>query len=116
MTEDDKRRFEKDARANYDRAVSGIDPKVSAELAAARRRAVIQGSPPSLVRWVLPAGAAAAIAAGLIIGLPDADPEHPALVATDAVEDIELLLADESLEMIEDLDFYLWLDVEPDAT
>ena len=48
--------------------------------------------------------------------MPDADPEYPALVATEAVEDMELLLADESLEMIEDLDFYLWLDVEPDAT
>ena len=115
MSEDDKRRLEEQARATYERAVSGIDPKVSAELAAARRRAVIQGSPASPLRWMLPAGAAAAIAAGLIIGLPGADPEYPELVAADAVEDMELLLADESLEMIEELDFYLWLDVEPDA-
>ena len=116
MNEDDRKKLEQEARATYDRAVSGIDPKVSAELAAARRRAIIQGSPASPLRWMLPAGAAAAIAAGLIIGLPDADPEHPGLIATDAVEDMELLLADESLEMIEELDFYLWLDVEPDAT
>ncbi len=115
MTEDDRRRLEEKARADYRAAVSGIDPKDSARLAAARRKAILEGRPAGSVHWMLPAGAAAAVAAGLIIGLPDSDPDYPELVATDAVEDMDLLLADESLEMIEDLDFYLWLDVEPDA-
>lgn len=116
MSDEDRKRVEEKARADYRAAISGIDPKVSERLASARRRAVLEGRPAGPIRWMLPAGAAAAIAAGLIIGLPDADPEYPELVATDAVEDMELLLADESLEMIEELDFYLWLDVEPDAT
>jgi hypothetical protein len=116
MTDDDRKRLEEKARADYRAAISGIEPEDSARLAAARRKAMLDGKPAGPVRWMLPAGAAAAIAAGLIIGLPDSDPGYPELVATDAVEDMELLLADESLEMIEDLDFYLWLDVEPDAT
>jgi hypothetical protein len=116
MTDDDRKRLEEKARADYRAAISGIEPEDSARLAAARRKAMLDGKPAGPVRWMLPAGAAAAIAAGLIIGLPDSDPAYPELVATDAVEDMELLLADESLEMIEDLDFYLWLDVEPDAT
>lgn len=115
MNEDDRRRLEEKARANYRAAISGIDPKDSARLAAARRKALLEGRPAGPVRWMLPAGAAAAVAAGLVIGLLDSDPDYPELVATDAAEDMELLLADESLEMIEDLDFYLWLDVEPDA-
>lgn len=115
MTEDDRKRLEEKARVDYRAAISGIDPKDAARLAAARRKAMLDGRAMGPVRWMLPAGAAAAIAAGLIIGLPGSDPDYPELVATDAVEDMELLLADESLEMIEDLDFYLWLDVEPDA-
>ena len=116
MTDDEKRRLEQRARSAYERAVTGIDRDTAAGLAAARSRAALQGAPAGPIRWMLPAGAAAAIAAGLIIGLPDEDPDHAELIATDAAEDMELLLADESLEMIEDLDFYLWLDVEPDAT
>jgi hypothetical protein len=115
MTDEDRKRLEEQARADYRAAISGIDPKDSARLAAARRKAVLEGRPMGPVRWMLPAGAAAAVAAGLIIGLPDSDPDYPELVATDAAEDMELLLADESLEMLEELDFYLWLDVEPDA-
>lgn len=115
MTEDDRKRFEVKARADYRAAIRAIDPKDSARLAAARRKAVLQGPNAGPIRWMLPIGAAAAVAAGLIIGLPDSDPGYPELAATDVAEDMDLLLADESLEMLEDLDFYLWLDVEPDA-
>lgn len=115
MTEDDRKRLEDKARAEYRAAMQAIDPKDSARLAAARRKAVLEGRHAGPVRWMLPVGAAAAVAAGLIIGLPESDPGYPELAATDAAEDLELLLADESLEMLEELDFYLWLDVEPDA-
>ena len=47
---------------------------------------------------------------------PDApdDLSPMAGVAGDA-EDLELLLTEESLDMLSELDFYLWLDAEPDA-
>lgn len=109
------KRIEEQATELYRRAISEIDPETAAELASARRSAILRAHAGSPVRWMLPAGATAAVVAGLIIGLPDADPDYPELVATDQADDVEILLAEESLEMIEDLEFYLWLDVEPDA-
>jgi hypothetical protein len=36
-------------------------------------------------------------------------------VEDDLADDIEILLAGENLELLEDLDFYLWLTMQPDA-
>jgi len=75
-----------------------------------------------MTRWV-PAGAAlatAVLAVSLWVGQPAVQPTGNDAAAVFAAADtlaedtidLELLLADESLEMIEDLEFFAWLDAD----
>jgi hypothetical protein len=69
--------------------------------------------------WLVPGLSTVAVGA-LAVGLwlnRGAGPELPA-IATPAVEsaaDMDLLLATDSLEMLEDLEFYAWLDADRSA-
>jgi hypothetical protein len=70
--------------------------------------------------WLLPALSTAAVGA-LAVGLwlnrgPDPGvPAGPAPAVESAV-DLDLLLAADSLEMLEDLEFYAWLDADLSAS
>jgi hypothetical protein len=66
--------------------------------------------------WLVPAaslGALAALAAGLWfnVGTAPKTPD-PLAGAVDSASEMDLLLAGDSMEMFEDLDFYAWLDAE----
>ena len=66
--------------------------------------------------WVpaLSAAAVGAVAVGLWLardGRPPA-PDLAAVTAADSAADLELLLAGDNLEMLEDLEFYTWLDAD----
>lgn len=91
--------------------LDGIDPAHREALADARLRAL--RARPERARaaggfWV-PAGAfAAAVLAALALVRVPMLAEQPA--ADDAFLDLELIAADEQLEMLEELEFYVWLD------
>ena len=63
--------------------------------------------------WV-PGGALAATAIVALVlvnrGPAPVDPSYEAAVATDAT-DMDLLLGDEDLQMLEDLEFFAWVDI-----
>ncbi len=106
------------ARRLYRQATGELDSAARAELARARVRAVEAAAGRDGRRWMLPAAAAAAAGAivlGVMMTVHDQADFSPIAAQDPADEDMELLLATENLDMLSDLDFYLWLDTEPDA-
>jgi negative regulator of sigma E activity len=105
-----------------------LDATTRSRLNQARQRALAEVAAPIWQRAGWPAaatavGVAAGVAAVAVVVLRDAPPgtEAPAPVAAalpaEAPADLELLLApaDEELEMVEDLEFYAFLDADRSA-
>lgn len=115
---DSGKNLEEQARRLYRESAAGLDTETRARLARSRGTALQAG--PRLVdsRWWIPAVAtagAAAVALAVVLNTGGGDEPLEIAAVTDDVEAVELLLATESLDMLSDLDFYLWLDAEPDA-
>ncbi len=109
--------FEKDIRKTLDAGAGRIDQRTRDELARRRRAALDAAGPGSFrTRW-LPAGAAAAalvVGVMLVTGTPDRT-GLPVAADDSEEQDMEILLAEESLELYEELEFYAWLDTVGDA-
>ena len=112
----DRSALEENARALFQRSVEGTDGATRSRLNQARQRALAQRPGGRRLwdsRW-LPVGAVAAagaVALVLIIGrLPDAGPG----LTTEVASDLEILLEVDDLELIEELEFYAWLDEQPE--
>jgi len=87
-----------------------LDGRTRSRLTQARHAAVaeIERRGSQRMRWLLPAGAAAAAVLAVVLLQGRIATPTPETVAT--VEDIELITAEDSLEMYENLEFYAWLD------
>ncbi len=107
--------------------VKTLDATTRSRLNRARRKALLELRDRSrMQRWIAdqwgPAVGAtfiALLAAGLWfgVGMQTASENMPMQIAGAPVDlgdlaDLDMLLADENLEMIEDLQFYLWMDAE----
>lgn len=96
-----------------------VDRRTRDELARRRRLALDDaGRLPVRSRWWLPVGAVAAALSALFLVQPllDGLNQMPEATVVDSDDvDMEILLAEESLELYEDLEFYQWLDVAGDA-
>jgi len=113
--EEDDRLFAARAKTHFDDSVAGLDAATRSRLTQARTRAMSELQLPGLApRWMherpraLVAGVAVAVLAGWLL-IPSGDPEHPSPQALAGSDDLELLLEDE-FEMLEELEFYAWLD------
>lgn len=104
MSDDDKP-FVDQVRNTLDQHADALDEVTAARLAAARRNAL--EARPRRTHW-LPVAALSAVAASILtvalllnqdISLPGSDPDA-----------LELVAQSEDLELIEELDFYDWLD------
>ena len=107
MSED----FEKKARALFEDSVERLDAGTRSKLTQARNRAldeVKQGA--ARRRWIwAPAGGfavAAVVAVGVVLwsGHTSQQPGEAAL------EDLEIVADSDNLELLEDVEFYAWLD------
>lgn len=70
---------------------------------------------PGAGRWLLPAGGLAAVAAAIVwLGARgvDAPVQTAAVNMTSPLDDMEIMGGAENLELLEDLEFYAWLDAE----
>jgi hypothetical protein len=117
MDDTDHKSLEERARHLYRQAAEQLDPAARAGLAAARERAVGVAAPGVGRGWMLPAAAVAAAAAiGLAVVMSGRNTTDFGQLASEdsPTEDMELLLTAENFEMLSELDFYLWLDTEPD--
>jgi hypothetical protein len=111
--------LERRAKALFDAEVDKLDGHTRSRLAQARHAALAEGRRRSFAPWrlgpraLLPAGAAAIVA--LAVTMLWRDPV-PMTVGPDlaALQDLEILLGEEELEMLEDLEFFAWLDEQPE--
>ncbi|MDZ7769492.1 MAG: hypothetical protein U5K38_10665 [Woeseiaceae bacterium] len=104
------------ARALFDDSVRELDGQTRSRLNKGRQQALAAARPedPRSVPRLLPAAAAGAAALAALLVWTGFDPvEEPG--GKIAATDLELLLELENLDMIEDLEFYSWIELETEA-
>lgn len=109
MTKSDEK-FARDAKALFDTSVEELDGATLSTLNRSRHHALEELRSPraNWMRWAPAAGVAAAVL--LAVTLTMRQPvDVEALPAT--VTDMEILLGEESIEMLEDLEFYAVIEM-----
>lgn len=105
------------AAALFDESVGSMDGETLSQLNQRRHAALEKAGQVSagvpLTRWLAAGGATAA--AVLAIALLNVQGPGPDPVRADAVADFELLLEQDEFEMLEELEFYSWIDLEPES-
>jgi len=106
--------FERRTQELLDESTERLDGRVRSRLTQARSAAVEEARKPRLgVAWRtwIPAGAlagAAALAVFLWSGAPHS-PGTPVLAVHSSLDDLDILVTNESFELLEDLEFYEWV-------
>lgn len=109
MNDEQEQRLRATLGRRLDSGLDNLEPAVAERLAAARAGALAARSRP---RW-RSASVGLALAASLVLAalallrLPASAPPAPAL------DDFEVLAAEDQLELYEDLEFYQWLRSQP---
>jgi hypothetical protein len=107
--------FERETKRAFDESVAGLDAATRSRLTRARYRALEELKPRRSRAWgftLVPAGTLAAVA--LVAWFVQQPPVVDGL-QDESLGDLEILLAEEDLEMLdEDLDFYGWLEEQPE--
>lgn len=108
--DNDNDKFAKSAKQLFDNSVESLDAATLSKLNQGRQAALAEISTSTRaqrwLRWTPVTGlAAAAIVAVVMMRGPIVPPETPSAV------DFEILIGDDSLEMIEELEFYSWMDM-----
>jgi hypothetical protein len=107
--------FLETAKQHFDDSVARIDGATQSKLTRARHSALAElaSSRPAWVQWMPATGVAAAAVLAMVLwtGSPETDE-----FGTDAVaSDMEILLTEDSLEMLEDLEFYSWVELDAET-
>ena len=103
-------RITQEAKTLFDESVDGLDAATLSTLNQSRQRALAEAHarPTQWLRWVPAAGMAAASLLVVMMILPDPASIQPVPAE---VADMEILLGEDSIEMLEDLEFYEWIDM-----
>jgi hypothetical protein len=108
----DERDLEVQAKALFDDSVERLDAATLSRLNQGRQKALEEvraaGPAGQWARWV-PAGGVAAAAVVAVVVWQGVPVEHSAPAANSAA-DFEIMLSEDSLDMLEDLEFYSWID------
>jgi hypothetical protein len=102
--------FAREAKEQFDASVDKLDAATLSTLNQSRHRALaeLHGRPTQWLRWVPAAGMATAALVVAMVILPG-PADNQAVPAE--IMDMEILLGEDSIEMLEDLEFYEWIDV-----
>jgi hypothetical protein len=105
------------SKALFDASVSDLDARTRSRLRQARHAAVAQARGRSWRVWALPVLASAALASLVVVVLLPVlqSRQQPLTESFAAAEDMTLLMNEESLDLLEDMEFYAWLDDAPEA-
>jgi len=108
------KQFAQSAKDLFEDSVERIDAATLSKLNQSRQAALAEISPAQsvqrLVRWMPAGGLAAAAVIAVVMLRGPGDPDFP--IAPESTEsDFEILLGSDSLEMIEELEFYSWIDM-----
>lgn len=108
------------AKALFDDSVEQLDAATLSRLNQGRQKALQEvragGSAGQWARWVRAGGLAAAAVVAVVVW-QGAAIEHSVPEAGNAT-DFEIMLSEDSLDMLEDLEFYSWIDTanpDPDS-
>ena len=108
----DEKELTTQAKALFDDSVERLDAATLSRLNQGRQKALQEirdpGPAGEWARWV-PAGGLAAAAVVAVVLWQGAPVEHSAPAAGTAT-DFEIMLSEDSLDMLEDLEFYSWID------
>jgi hypothetical protein len=108
------------AKALFDDSVEKLDAATLSRLNQSRQRALQEVHvAPSAGRWArwAPAGGLA-VAAVIAVTVWQGRPVDDVAPAADSAADFEILLSEDSLDMLEDLEFFSWIDsanLDPDG-
>jgi len=104
--------FAENAKQRFDESVARLDGETQSRLNRSRHAALAElgNGRPGWVQWVPATGVAAAAVLVIVMwtGMPATDDGAGA----DMASDMEILLTEDSLEMLEDLEFYSWIDLD----
>ena len=119
-TPKDDKRLEQSAKALFDDSVERLDAATLSKLNQGRQAAIMEvaaaGTSRLWLRWVPATGMATAALVAIIVLRGPAVIDVP-LAADPTQTDFEILMGEDALEMLEELEFYSWIDVaEMDAT
>ncbi len=116
----DNRDFEERTKLLFDQSVAALDGHTRSKLTQARYRALEELGQRRQASWgrsLLPAGAAAVVAIlSLMLWQGQMEPVSDRSFDVAAVTDLEILLGEEELDMIEELEFYAWLEEQAELT
>jgi hypothetical protein len=104
--------FEDKARAAFEDSVERLDASTRSKLTQARNRALDEASKGAVRRrWLWAPAGGIALAAIVAVVMLNADGSRSAAdSAALALEDIDIVADSENLDMLEDVEFYMWLD------
>jgi hypothetical protein len=96
------------AKKAFDQSVDGLDAATLSRLNRGRQAALAELKSPGRqwLRWMPATGVAAAV---VLVMMTFRGPGEIDVINAPAT-DFELLLSEENIEMLEDLEFYSWLD------
>jgi hypothetical protein len=102
--------FAREAKTLFDASVDKLDGATLSTLNQSRHRALaeVHAQPAQWLRWVPAAGMATAALVVVMLVLPGPAKIQPMPAE---VTDMEILLGEDSIEMLEDLEFYAWIDM-----
>ena len=113
-TPTDDKRLEESAKALFDDSVARLDAATLSKLNQGRQVALAELADESpakqWVRWMPATGVATAALVAIVVLRGPAEVVVP-IAADQAITDFEILLGDDALEMIEELEFYSWIDL-----
>jgi hypothetical protein len=113
---DDDELFSKQTKRLFDESVQEIDAQTQSRLNRGRQKALAEARPKPamsvLTGWVPAAGVAAAAVIAIVMWSGNRPDD---LASPSTATDFEMLLNEDNLEMLEELEFYSWIELETDA-
>ena len=108
------KRLEENAKALFDDSVARLDAATLSKLNQGRQAALAELADESLakqwVRWMPATGVATAALVAIVVLRGPSQIDVP-FASDPTINDFEILIGDDALEMIEDLEFYSWIDI-----
>jgi len=110
-------RVETRSREVFDDSVTNLDGHTRSRLNEARHAALDVARAPRAftTRWLIPVGSAVALALIVVVAVQVTRTPSAVITSAATVDDLEIMVSPDSLELIEDADFYASLDSGDDA-